>query len=145
MNFYQENNIEQDQIISDNKNNRQNLNYAEVSEINTPISKKMIADGNIYSNRIIKPLKTFVYKSIFHNGKNNNNKNIDMSNKKHYEYNLSNQKLQNQINHTIKQDYNFYNHNTFELDISKNILNNEHNNTYIINLNTIEKPFINDI
>ena len=146
MNFYQENNIEQDQIISDNKNKRQNLNYAEISEINTPISKRMIAEGNIYSNRIIKPLKTFVYKSIFHNGKNINNKNIDMSNKKHYGYNLSNQKLQNQIiSDTVKQDYNYYNHNTFELDISNNILNNEHNNTYIINLNTIEKPLINDI
>ena len=149
MNLYQENNKEQEQIISDNKNNRKNLNYIGISDSNFPISKKMITDRNIYRNRIIKPLKTFVYKSIFQIDKKTNNNNIasnDLSNKKHYEFNLSNQNHKNQmISDVEQQDYNYYNHNTYELDIDNNILNNELNNKNIINLNNIGQFLIKDI
>ena len=150
MDFYQENNKEQEQKISYNENYRKNMNYVGKSEINTPISKKMITENNIYSNRIVKPLKTFVYKSIIHNDENINNNNFasnDISrNKKYYAFNLANQKIKKQmISNRNQQDYNYYNNNTYELDINNNILNNEHNNTNIINLNNIGKLLINDI
>ena len=150
MDFYQENNKEQEQKISYNENYRKNMNYVGKSEINTPISKKMITENNIYSNRIVKPLKTFVYKSIIHNDENINNNNFasnDISrNKKYYAFNLANQKIKKQmISNRDQQDYNYYNSNTYELDINNNILNNEYNNTNIINLNNIGKLLINDI
>ena len=150
MDFYQENNKEQEQKISYNENNRKNMNYIGKSEINTPISKKMITENNIYSNRIVKPLKTFVYKSIIHNDENINNNNFASndisSNKKYYAFNLANQKIKKQmISNRNQQDYNYYNNNTYELDINNNILNNEYNNTNIINLNNIGKLLINDI
>lgn len=150
MDFYQENNKEQEQKISYNENNRKNMNYAGKSEINTPISKKMITENNIYSNKIVKPLKTFVYKSIIHNDENINNNNFASndisSNKKYYAFNLANQKIKKQmISNRNQQDYNYYNNNTYELDINNNILNNEYNNTNIINLNNIGKLLINDI
>ena len=117
MNFYQENNKEQEQAISHNKNNRNNLNYDGISEMNTPISKRMIKDRNNYSNRAIKPLKTFVYKSIFNHEKSNNNNNISpnkMNNRENFGYNLSNKKLKNHVvsNRVQKNyDYNYYNYN----------------------------------
>ena len=151
MNFYQEvdKEQEQEQIISDNKYNKKNLNYDGISEINTPISKKTIADRNIYSNRIIKPLKTFVYKSIFHIDKNINNNNIatnDMRNKNYYGYNLSNNNLKNQkVSNRVQKnaDYNYYNHNTYGKDIDNNILKQKFNNTNIINSNNIDSLLIN--
>ena len=147
-----------------NENNGTNLNYDRISAINTPLTKNMLKDINIYNNRADKPLGCLIYKSIFNNAdKNNNNNNINGDNyiengKMNYLYNTSNKKLvknnnQKYINYDKNnhddllqennEDIYFYNNNNID-ELEGNLLSNE-TNADIINVNYIGGMLSNDI